>query len=169
MGRKIQHEETLQINIAKELRLNMPEHIPWTAVESSGRGSRDGARQKKKGVNKSWADLQFIIPPLGTYLGIELKNDKDEIRGIKKSYQDKDQKEFEARIKSVGGLYHVARSMDEVWAILLLYGVEKGRFINDNSLQKQTFKAKKDKRPDGSFDTPAKPNRNEPNKEAQRG
>ena len=75
----IQHEEILQKNIATELRLNMPSDIPWTAVESSGRGPRDGARQRDKGVNKSWADLQFIIPPFGTYLGIELKTEENPI------------------------------------------------------------------------------------------
>lgn len=127
MPKPIQHEEILQKSIAAELRLNMPKDIPWTAVESSGRGPRDGARQRDKGVNKSWADLQFVIPPLGTYLGIELKTEENPVTGSSKTYQDKGQKQFEADIKAVGGYYHVARSMAEVWGILAAHGIKKGR------------------------------------------
>ena len=121
----IQHEEILQKSIAVELRLNLPKDIPWTAVESSGRGPRDGARQRDKGVNKSWADLQFILPPFGTYLGIEIKTEENP--GSSKTYQSKGQKQFEADIKAVGGYYHVARSMAEVWSILAAYNIQKGR------------------------------------------
>ena len=123
MSVKPHSEEALQIRVANYLRVAMPDDIPWTAVESSGRGKRDGARQKAKGVQKNWPDLHFIKPPHGTFVGIELKRPEYKPLGQKKGYQSSGQKDLQHGLEVVGGYYHVARSVYEVEGILRGHGV----------------------------------------------
>ena len=108
-------EEDLQKLCAQYLRRALPKDIAWTAVESSGRGGRDGARQKAKGVNAGWMDLQFILPPFGTYLGIELKS--------KTGSPSKEQKDMGAKIVAAGGFWFPAKSLGDVEYILRSFGV----------------------------------------------
>lgn len=108
-------ETELQKRVAAYLRLAMPKGIRWTAVEPAGRGPRDGKRQKDKGVNPSWADLQFILPPFGSYLGIELKS--------KSGSPDDGQKAFRDDVRATGADWHVAKTLGDVVFILGHYGV----------------------------------------------
>ena len=116
-ARRKNPEEVLQRHVANYLRLALPEGcgVPWTAVEAAGRGGRDGARQKAKGVRPGFPDLQFILPPHGRFLGIELKAGAP---------QSKSQQAREAEIATAGGFYHIARSVREVDSILREHGVE---------------------------------------------
>jgi hypothetical protein len=112
-------EEALQRTVAANLRLAMPAGIPWTAIEPAGRGPRDGARQKKKGVNPGWADLQFILPPFGSYLGIELKAKDGSPQGNQKAFRD--------AVRAMGGDWFVAKSWGDVFYILRHFGVDVKR------------------------------------------
>ncbi len=115
-------EDALQKNVATYLHSAMPDDVPWTALESSGRGSRDGARQRAKGVNPGWADLQFIVED-GKYLGIELKRPAVPHIRQRAGKQQPIQKENQAAVTGAGGYYYLATSICEVEAILRSHGV----------------------------------------------
>ncbi len=129
--RKVQHEELLQREMARFLRLALPldseglpkaGFIPWTAVESSGRGGRDGARQKAKGVNKYWADFQFALAS-GKVLFVEVKTDNDALRGTRKTYPNKNQKKHHTLLRDSGFYVAVVRSVQELQDCLIDHGV----------------------------------------------
>ena len=65
----------------------------------------------KCGMVKGASDLILLIN--GTCVFIEVKVDAMPEYGIKKTYQSKEQKEFEAMVKALGYDYHVVRSVDE--------------------------------------------------------
>lgn len=108
-------EEAIQKTMAQYLRRAMPEHIPWTAIEPAGRGARDGARQKAKGVNAGWMDFQFILPTFGTYLGLEVKS--------KNGSPSQSQKENGALIEACGGFWFPVKSLGDVEYVLRCAGV----------------------------------------------
>lgn len=107
-------EENLQRAVASYLRRAMPDDIYWTAVESSGRGARDGARQKAKGVNPGCPDLLFFLSA-GRMVGIELKSAKGRLTGAQPGVC----KAFE----TCGHHYHVARCVEDVACVLAAHRV----------------------------------------------
>jgi len=108
-------EEGLQIRSAIYLRANMPPEIPWTAIEPAGRGPRDGARQKAKGVNPGFMDYQFLLPPFGTYLGLEGKS--------KTGSPSESQKETGGLIDRVGGYWFPFKTLGDLEYVLRSFGV----------------------------------------------
>ena len=114
-------EENLQCAVAEYLHSAMPSDIPWTAIETSGRGAKDGARQRAKGVNAGWPDLQFLL--LSGFVGIELKRPAVASIGQKKGVQQANQKHAQKLIEGIGHYYHIAYSVREVEKILRGYGV----------------------------------------------
>lgn len=113
-------EEELQKDIAKYLRDNLSPDIFWTAIESSGRGLRDGARQKAKGVRKGPGDFLFL---LREHVWIELKRPSCRVCKRQKGRQSEEQKTFEGAVIEAGGHYHIAHSLAEVLGILKAHGV----------------------------------------------
>ncbi len=63
---------------------------------------------------KGIPDIIVLLPPTGRFMGLEVKR--------KGTYQNPDQKAFQARIEAVGGMYHVVRSKEEAWKVLLQAG-----------------------------------------------
>ena len=108
-------EEDFQKSAARYLRRAMPANIPWTAIEPAGRGARDGARQKAKGVNPGWMDLQFILPPFGTYLGLECKS--------KTGSPSASQKETGGLISQCGGFWFPVKTLGDIEYVLREFGV----------------------------------------------
>lgn len=109
-------EDDLQISVAGFLSVAMPKGIAWTAVESSNRGAIQGAKMKAKGVRAGFMDLQFILAPFGTYLGIELK--------AKGGSPSKSQKAMGGLISDSGGFWFPAKSLGDVEYILRAFGVQ---------------------------------------------
>lgn len=108
-------EEITQRGIAAYLDQAMPPDYLWTAIEAAGRGGRDGKRQQLKGVKPGWMDLQFLLPPFGTYLGIEVKS--------KTGSPSPSQKENGERIVAVGGYWFPAKTCGDVEYVLRAFGV----------------------------------------------
>lgn len=127
MTAKPYSEEELQVNIAAYLRVAMPANVPWTAVEGTRKDRRDGGKQKRKGVNSGWADLQFFP---GEFIEIELKRPAVAHIGQRAGTQSPVQKEHQAAIEANGGFYYLAYSGHEVEGILRGHGIAlKSRFI----------------------------------------
>jgi hypothetical protein len=58
----------------------------------------------------------IIVVKDGKYIGLEVK--KPQCGNSAKTYQSKEQKEFEQELKAAGGEYYVVRSIDDVQKIL---------------------------------------------------
>lgn len=74
----------------------------------------NGTRPVRYGVNGQ-ADISGILMGKGTRLEIECKAEKS-------GYQSKVQKAYQRGIERFGGVYILARSVDDVWAALAPLG-----------------------------------------------
>lgn len=169
-------EENFQKNAAAFLRNALPKDLPWTAVESSNRGARDGARQKRKGVRAGWMDFQLLLPPFATYLGLECK--------AKDGSPSASQKEMGAFIAQAGGFWFPVKTLGDIEHILRAFQLPLSsrsmetprphlvKLVNAANIRsisdlvgsyystQDTDSGANFKWPDGAFETPAKPNHN---------
>lgn len=108
-------EHTLQCAVARFLDLALgplPDCL-WFAVPNGGhRNKLTAAKLKAEGVKPGVADI--IILWRGRFIAIELKKSANKERGIRKTYQSSEQKEWEDEVEECGGLYTVCRTIEEV-------------------------------------------------------
>ena len=83
-------------------------HIPY-AVTDAAEAAKRGFRHRT-GIKAGWPDITVCLPPNGRFLGIEVKSAKGR-QSIK-------QQECQEEIEKAGGLYVLARSVDDVIAAL---------------------------------------------------
>jgi hypothetical protein len=101
-------EDRLQVACAKYLRAALPPRAFFSGIEHARRQSViSGAVQKAKGVKRGLADLNIWLD--GKYVGIELK--------VSSSVSEP-QREFGAAMIRNGFAWHVARSVEQVDALL---------------------------------------------------
>jgi transposase len=99
-------EDDLQIAVADYLRLAVPGDVLWFHVPNGGKRNKITASiLKKMGVRRGVADILFFRESLQK-LAIEMKTQDGS--------QSKEQKDFERLWTLAGGIYVIARSIDEV-------------------------------------------------------
>lgn len=115
-------EQALQIQVARYLQVALRPPSWWSAIGHGGGGRVRGAILKRMGVQAGVPDLLVMHPvarannTMGCWLvGIELKSESGSLSAAQKATR----KAFEA----AGGLYHVARSLDEVAGFLKGVGI----------------------------------------------
>lgn len=115
-------EQALQIAVASFLRHALKPPTIWTAFPAGGGGRVRGAFLKAMGLQRGWPDILIIYRTpvslsyhLPLVVAIELKAGSGK--------QTADQKAFESTLKYLGGLYYVARSVDEVEGFLKGAGI----------------------------------------------
>jgi hypothetical protein len=111
------------MQVARFLKLALREPVFWTTFPAGGGGKTRGAFLKAMGLQAGMPDILIFQP--GTTLnngvsftrliGLELK--------ATKGRQSESQKEMAARFAAVGGVYLIARSLDEVEILLRAAGV----------------------------------------------
>lgn len=107
-------EHKLQIAVTNFLRVALPQDATWFAVPNGGfRKLRTAQKLKAEGVRPGVADI--IIIWKGRAFAIELKTPHGR--------QSPAQKEWAENFTLAGGVYHVARSVDEVEGLLNAAGV----------------------------------------------
>ena len=112
-----QHEFRLQCAVADYLRRMALPGVYWTALPFGEKRSKATAgRLKRAGVRAGAAD--FLIVKHGLAIMLELKLATDTARGIKKTYQNADQKATQADFEAAGGTYFLAHGYDEAIACL---------------------------------------------------
>lgn len=116
-------EHDVQGEVVSWLRIALDPRVAWSAVDKGVKLSGDAVKRAKaaaalrrRGVENGLADLRFVLVG-GKSAEIELK------RPVGGRVSD-DQKEWRRRVEGAGGLYAIARSLDEVRAILIGWGVE---------------------------------------------
>lgn len=115
-------EQSLQIDVAKYLRVALRSPTYWSAIGHGGGGRVRGAILKRMGVQAGVPDLLVMHPvarannTMGCWLvGIELKAAQGRLSEAQKATR----KAFE----DAGGIYHVARSLDDVAGFLKGVGI----------------------------------------------
>ena len=132
--RKMRPEDELHGTVAKFLtRIIAPAgwiseyEVMWFSIEmrNSGRtittrnGTRvnlEGARRKAFGCISGVPDINIIYQ--GRYYGIELKSQQDKERGIKAGVVSTAQKETHVVLRAAGAATGIARSLEQVLALL---------------------------------------------------
>jgi hypothetical protein len=116
-------EHDVQGEVVSWLRIALDPRVAWSAVDKGVKLSGDvverakaAAALRRRGVENGLADLRFVLVG-GRSAEIELKRPVG-------SRVSEDQKEWRRRVEGAGGLYAMARSVDEVRAILIGWGVE---------------------------------------------
>jgi hypothetical protein len=87
-------EHVLQIAVAEYLDRALPPDAFWTSIDSAGRGARDGARMKRRGVRKGIPDILILW-----------------------------QLEFQFRARGAGHQWYLCRSLENVAADLIKHGI----------------------------------------------
>lgn len=108
-------EECLQRALTAYLAWTAPTLVWFAVPNGGGRSKAEAGVLKATGVKAGVADLAFVLPA-GRAGFIELK--------AQTGRQSSSQVEWQRRVELAGGLYAVARSVDEVRAILVGWGVE---------------------------------------------
>ena len=116
-------EQVLHMQVARFLKLALREPVFWTTFPAGGGGKTRGAFLKAMGLQAGMPDILIFQP--GTTLnngvsftrliGLELKAGKGR--------QSESQKEMAERFEAVGGVYLIARTLDEVEILLRAAGV----------------------------------------------
>lgn len=96
-------EHEIQNAIVRWVALN-PDHL---RVWRQNAGVADFGRHRVRFGVKGWADLGAIIAPYGRVLQIEVKADKGR--------QSQEQKFWQEMIENHGGVYILARCVEDVW------------------------------------------------------
>ena len=108
-------EFALQCAAADFLAWALPDNILYTHIPMGGKRDKATAgKLKAMGVNPGWPDFEILCPN-GLTIRIEMKTDKGVL--------SKPQKAFHKRAKALGHPVHIARSIEEVAAILEGYGL----------------------------------------------
>lgn len=110
-------EHPLQVEVANWLDVVLDPRVAWTAVDHAAKVTpRQGADRKRRGVKPGQADFRFILVG-GRSAEIEMKR-------LENGEQSDPQIEWQRRVELAGGLYAIARSIGEVRAVLVGWGVE---------------------------------------------
>lgn len=113
MGARSTAETRLQMALINHLRLLAPRNILYMAIPNEGsRSPKTGARMKAMGMLPGAPDLLFIID--GKAHGLELKADKGR--------QSDTQRLVERAWEAAGGVYALAKGMDEALTVLRAWG-----------------------------------------------
>ena len=118
-------EHKIQAALVQHLRLRQRDGISWFAVPNGGRrDARTGALLKAEGVRAGAPDLHFVIGGQRCECGrkvhglpfyLELKTRKGSL--------SRTQKVMQAEIEAAGGIWRLARGIDEALAVLEEMGV----------------------------------------------
>ncbi len=106
-------EHMLQKACAKFLNHALPPDVWFTAIDHATRSAVEGAEKKSRGVKPGIPDLLFKFHQRTVW--IELKTDKGVISESQKAVRD--------TLTGNGDDWHIARSIDDVEAILRSYGL----------------------------------------------
>jgi len=106
-------EHMLQKACAKFLNHALPEDCFYTAIDHATRSAVEGAEKKSRGVKRGIPDLMFKFHRRTVW--IELKTEKGVVSDT--------QEDVRAALTRQGDDWHVARSIDDVEAILRSYGL----------------------------------------------
>lgn len=115
-------EAQLHRAVAAYLRLALRPPTIWTTIGHGGGGKVRGAQLKAMGVQPGWPDVLVIgrsmmmRDPQLVIVGFELKSPAGR--------QAPEQKAFEVAFKAIGGLYRIARSVEEIEQFLSMTGME---------------------------------------------
>lgn len=108
-------EDAIQAAVVEHLRFRHVPGLVWHSTPNERKANgREGARLKRMGLRPGAPDLVFILPPIGTYAGLELKT--------KAGRQSAAQREFQYEAAKAGALYAVAHGVDEAITILRGWG-----------------------------------------------
>lgn len=114
--RAFQSEHVLQIAVADYLDRALPPDAFWTSIDSAGRGARDGARMKRRGVKRGLPDIMILAGAPNHYtIWLELKSVTGSIT--------KEQKAFHRIAAEHAHIYFVCRSVDAVETNLTTCGI----------------------------------------------
>lgn len=115
MARQVEY--ALHCAVADYLRAVLPPDVLWSTIGHGGGGKIRGAKLKRAGLRPGIADLIIGWRDLcrAYVLWIELKT--------KRGRQSPEQWSFEHLAASVGQMYHIAHSVQEVESLLQSYGV----------------------------------------------
>lgn len=109
-------EDELQMAIIDHLRFRAAPGVVFHSVPNEAKRSpRLGARMKRMGLRPGAGDILLALPPTARAANLEVKNGKD-------GRQTPEQKQFERDIVACGGLYAIARTIDEATSILKTWG-----------------------------------------------
>jgi hypothetical protein len=112
-------EQQLQMAVVSFLRVALRPPTIWTAFPAGGGGRVRGAFLKAMGLQAGWADLFIFarceMAGASRNVALELK--------AAKGRQSPEQKAFQANWEEAGGLYFIARSVDEVAGFLKGVGI----------------------------------------------
>ncbi len=115
-------ETRLQFVVVEYLRRILPADVVFWHCPNGGKMSVAWRKMLGGlGLLPGAADLMMLYR--SKFYAIELKNAADPVRGIVKSYQFTEQKDFEAAIVAAGGFYAVCRSTDDVREVLAHWGI----------------------------------------------
>jgi hypothetical protein len=116
------HETRLQFVLVDYLRTVLPlDAVLWHCPNGGKMSSAWRKMLGGLGVLAGASDLMMVYG--GRFYAIELKTEADPVRGIKKTYQKPNQKDFEAQIVRAGGYYAVCRSTDDARELLAHWGI----------------------------------------------
>ena len=108
-------EDSLQTTVADFLRAQYPKLLWFCCPNGGKRNAREAGRLKRMGVLPGVADLLLFWP--GGMGAIELK--------VAKNKQTPAQLAFQDKWETLEGYYAVSRSLEEVIAVLHVWGVPK--------------------------------------------
>ena len=106
-------EHMLQKACAKFLNHALPPDVWFTAIDHATRSAVEGQEKKARGVKPGLPDFMFKFG--GRTVWIELKTEKGRVQDTQESVRDV--------LERNGDEWHVARSIDDVEAILRGYGL----------------------------------------------
>lgn len=121
------HEQAMQMEIAKLLRMVKAPPERWTAVQPQGRTKKMGAIMQGMGVNAGWPDLIFVLDD-GKIAGIELKYGKGDLNAA--------QQKWAAMAMALPCVYAICRSVEDVFFRLRTWGfpgAERVTFTTTNA------------------------------------
>ena len=115
-------EARLQIVIVNALRLGLPKDaVLWATLNERHVSKATGAYLNRMGRMAGMPDLMILYS--GRLFCIELKLCNDPHRGVRKTYQSKEQKAAQWALQDAGAVYAVCRSLVEVEDLLGTYQV----------------------------------------------
>lgn len=117
--RRVDHETPIHKDIGAFLRSVLPPITARTLLHIPNGENRDrktGAKLKAMGVKPGAADWLFVHR--GSPCFIEVKVEGNKLRKIERTYQRRDQKQFEEDMVAAGAFYAVCRSIQDVRELL---------------------------------------------------
>lgn len=121
---QFQSEHVLQMAVAEFLDRALPPDAFWTSIDSAGRGARDGAKMKRRGVKRGTADIVIMglswakegsADVTRPTIWLELKSATGR--------QTAQQKAFQEACAWAGDVYALCHTVEEVQFVLDEYGI----------------------------------------------